>query len=256
MTSDPQRSACRERLGVLAQKLRERADELEARRDSRCVFTRTYAVMTLRLAQWIEKDETTEPQWVTDLAEAFGGRYFEALSEFDAGRSRSPAWEAVFRAITTQRTSVIEDLALPMTAHIVRDLPYALLDVGFLEHGGARIHDFHAVNEVMAECVDEIQEQMRTRYAPTIGFLDELTRHSDEIVTNYGVRLSRGVAWYNAMRLADRASHDAAAKSIEDSPCHVVRSMVTNPHLGLRVVFRLLRIVVSYHRRWPAAEQH
>ena len=251
-TSDDAAAKRRERLGAVVEDLRERADALEARRDGRCVFTRTYARMTARLAACLEDGRIDDPDWVTTLAEAFAARYVAALD----GKADSRAWAEVFAAITGRRprTSVIEDLVFALTAHIVRDLPYALQDADFLAPGRSRVHDFHAVNAIMGEALEDIQADIAERYAPTVKVLDRLSKRYDEILTNYGVRMSRGMAWYNAMRLSDAASRDDAARSIEESPIVFMRQ-VLSPRLWITgLAFRTMRIAVSFRRRWPAAE--
>jgi Family of unknown function (DUF5995) len=242
----------RERMGALVEELRRRADDLEAQRDGRCVFTRTYARLTLRLARCLEDGRIDDPEWVTALAEAFAARYVAALE----GRSGSRAWEEVFAAITRARprTSVLEDLVFAMTAHIVRDLPHALHDVDFLAPGPSRVHDFHAVNAVMGEALEEIQADISQRYAPGLKALDRLSKRYDEILTNYGVRMSRGLAWYNAMRLADPTSRPAAERSIEESSIVFMRRVLSPRLWSVGVAFRTMRVLSSFGRRWPAAE--
>lgn len=252
MAVRPQDAARRRaRFGALVEELRSRSDALEAARDGRCVFTRTYARLTLRLAQCLEDGRFDDPEWVTSLAEAFGARYVAALD----GRADSSAWREVFAAITRSRprTSVLEDLVFALSAHIFRDLPYALRDADFLAPGPSRIRDFHTVNTVMGDAVEEIQAEIAQRYSPSLKALDRLSKRYDEILTDYGVRLSRGMAWYNAIRLADPASEGSAAKSIEESPVVFMRR-VLYPRLWLTgVAFRTMRVLASFGRRWPAA---
>lgn len=244
----------RQRLGVVIDGIRRRGDELETLRDGRCVFTRTYARMTLRLADCLEDGRIDDPDWVTSLAEAFAARYVAALD----GTSNSRAWKEIFAAITAPRprTSVIEDLVFAMTAHIVRDLPYALRDVDFLAPGPSRIHDFHAVNAIMGEALEDIQADIAQRYAPAVKALDRLSKRYDEILTGYGVRMSRGMAWYNAMRLNDPASRDDAARAIEESPLIFMRNVLSPKLWLIGVVFRMMRVIASFGRRWPAASSN
>jgi Family of unknown function (DUF5995) len=252
MAARPEDAARRRaRLGALVDELRRRGDLLEAARDGRCVFTRTYARLTVRLAQCLEDGRFDDPEWVTSLAEAFAARYTAALD----GRADSRAWTEVFAAITRSRprTSVIEDLVFAMSAHIFRDLPYALRDADFLAPGPSRIHDFHAVNAVMGDAVEEIQAEIAGRYAPSLRALDRLSKRYDEILTDYGVRLSRGMAWYNAMRLGDPASQASAAEAIEDSPVIFMRRVLYPRRWLTGVAFRTMRVISSFGRRWPAA---
>jgi hypothetical protein len=236
-----------ERLDALATELLERAAVYEANRDSRCVFTRAYALMTHRLSEDLERGALDDPAWVVALAEAFGARYIAALTAFDEQHELPDAWRAVFDTICPRRTSPIEDLVFAMAAHIVRDLPHALVAVGLDDAGRSHVHDFHSVNATMGRAVDEIQIEIEKRYAPYVRWLDRIGHAQDELLTNYGIRLSRGMAWYNATRLLDPASADAAAKSIERSPREFVEEVIKQPLL------RILRLAVSVLRRWPKA---
>ena len=143
---------------------------------------------------------------------------------------------------------------LAMTAHIVRDLPHALLDVGLAAPDGTtRIHDFHLVNDTMGHSIDDVQGEVSRRYGPYVRFLDRLGERYDEILTNYGIRITRGLAWYNAMRIQDPLSGEAAAASVERSPQVVVEDVMRPPVWSLRIALRASRWVVAHLRRWPAA---
>jgi hypothetical protein len=139
-----------------------------------------------------------------------------------------------------------------MAVHILHDLPLALGDVSAgARPDAARVYDFHAVNDMMASSIDEIQATTARRYSPYISWLDQLGHRYDEILTNYGVRLSRGMAWYNALRLADERSAAHAAESIERSPIVVIDGIVRPPIWSLRVLLRFARWIVSFLRVWP-----
>lgn len=206
--------------------------------------------MTRRIAQDLPHDPDVDHVWIADLADAFGHRYFAAL---DAGEAHaSPAWRRAFEAMRDKRTSVLEDLVFAMTVHIVHDLPLAL---GDLTSGGpppaAHIYDFHAVNHMMASSVDAVQTAVARRYSPYISWLDRLGSRYDEILTDYGVRMSRGLAWYNADRMADGRSGKDAREAIERSPIELIDNVVRPPIWSARVALRLFRVVVSFLRVWP-----
>ena len=240
-------------LEALAERLETSARRLERERDSRCVFTHAYALMTRRIADELPTSDVQDRDWVVALAHAFALRYESALSGWDTGAEIPAAWRAVLETICARRTSVAEDLVFAMAAHIMRDLPHALLDVGLQgSDGGSRVHDFHAVNEMMGNAIDEVQRQTSSSYGPYVRWLDRIGRRNDEILTDYGVRLSRGMAWYNAARLADPASAPAAAASIERSPAIFV-DRVMNPRLrSVQFILRLIRWLLAHFRRWPA----
>jgi hypothetical protein len=237
------------RLRNLERRLARKARELEDRRDSRCVFTHAYSLMTRRIAEEAP-DSGVDEVWIADLAEAFAERYFTALAAEDA--ALGPAWQRAFEAMRDKRTSVLEDLVFAMAVHIMHDLPLALGDISPANGPEPRhIFDFHAVNDMMASSIDAIQRVTSHRYAPYIGWLDQLGEHFDELLTNYGIRMSRGLAWYNAVRLADPRSSAATKEAIEHSPTVLIDDIVEPPARSVRIFLRFLRWAVSFLRVWP-----
>jgi hypothetical protein len=239
----------------LAERLEGRATDLERRRDSRCVFTHAYALMTRQLAEELPTAALDDPDWVVAIAEAFAGRYFATLDTYDQGEEIPPAWRAVFETICPRRTSVVEDLLFGVYAHIVRDLPHTLVEVGLVDpEGRSRIADHQALTAVVGSSIDGIQDAVSRRYGPYVGFLDQVGKRYDEILTDYGIRLSRGMAWYNAERLADARSADSARDSLERSVEVFVDRVINPPVWSLRTGLRALRWVASHFRRWPKEE--
>lgn len=239
------------RLEALAARLEAQADAFAEQRDSRCVFAHAYALMTRRIADELPGSTLSDPEWVVDLAEVFGGRYFFALDAYERGGDVPPAWQVVFDTLATRRTSVLEDLMFGVYAHIVRDLPHALVDCGLSDgEGHSRVRDHHEVTAIVGRAIDDIQQAVATRYGPYVHLVDRIGRRYDEILTDYGIRLSRGMAWYNALRLADPASAAAAAASLERSTSIFVAQVVDPPIFSLRATLRALRWIAAHVRRW------
>jgi hypothetical protein len=246
-----------QRLEIIATRLHERAVTYERQRDSRCVFTRAYAMMTRSIAAELPKSGAADADWIVQLAEAFAARYLAALDARDRRGAEAPAWKAVFDALERRRTSTLEDLVFAMTAHIVHDLPLALCDVSPPQGPDeAHIYDFHAVNEMMGHTIDPIQEEVARRYSPYTRWLDRLAEGYDEILTNYGVRMSRGLAWYNACRLSDERSREEVEAAINRNPERVVAEVMDPPVRSLRILLRLSRLIARLGRRWPEARQN
>jgi uncharacterized protein DUF5995 len=243
------------RLEALAARLDVRRVDLEEARDSRCVFTCAYVLITRRLARGLAGAGYSDAAWLVELAEAFAGLYFDALDAAAEGRSAGEAWDAVFEAIDRQRSSVLEDLVFAMTAHIVHDLPEALERVGRVGTAGSHIHDFHAVNRAMGEGIDEIETAISKRYAPWVRQLDHLGGTYSRILSSYGIRIARGVAWYNAERLADPASREEARASTARNVKEFLDQVLHPPAWSTRTALRAGRFLVGLFRRWPSDPQ-
>jgi hypothetical protein len=214
-----------------------------------------YALMTERLHDDLARSEVIEdPDWVRRLAEAFAGEYLQAVEGYDKGQDVPEAWKVVFDGICRSRTSVIEDLILPMTAHIVHDLPLALVRVGLAgDDGRSHVADFHAVNDILGHAVGSIRHMIERRYSPRLRWLDRFWNRDDAITTDFGLRESRGLAWYNAVRLLDPAAEADARRSIENEPKFVVNHVLGRQLDPGELAFRAMRLVVGGIRTWPAA---
>lgn len=240
------------RLFMLAGRLDEYAIRYERMRDSRAVFTHTYGIITRTLAGKIADTGFDDVEWIVSLAEAFARHYLLALDAFDQNGDTPKAWAEVFSVLKLKTTSVLEDLVFAMTAHIVNDLPLALVDVGLVDSRQiSHIHDFHRMNDVLGSNIKAIEDDILDRYEPAFKWLDHLGHGYDQILTNYGFRLSRGMAWYNAVRLLDPASSTEAKESIERSAVQLIENVRNPPVLSLRIAYRLLRYVAALFRRWP-----
>jgi hypothetical protein len=240
------------RLEALADRLDERRIALERRKDSRCVFTCAYVLITRRLARGLPAAGYEDPAWIVELAETFAGLYFAALDASAGGEPVGEAWGCVFDAIDRRHSSVLEDLVFSMTAHIVHDLPAALDHVGGVAAARTHVHDFHAVNDTMGAGIDEIENAISRRYAPWVRWLDHLGRPYSRILSNYGIRMSRGLAWYNAVRLADSASRADAQSSTARSVVEFVDEVLHPRAWELNAALKVGRFLVGLLRRWPS----
>jgi hypothetical protein len=245
-------AALQARLDALAERLDERRIALEQQHDSRCVFTCAYVLITRRLARGLGSAGYENPGFIVGLAETFAGLYLAALDASAAGEPVGEAWGCVFDAIDRKHSSVLEDLVFSMTAHIVHDLPLALDRLGAVAAARSHVHDFHAVNETMGAGITEIENTISRRYAPWVRQLDHLGRPYSRILSNYGIRMSRGLAWYNAVRLADPASRADAQAGTERSVREFVEEVLHPPTWTLRTGLRVGRFLVGLLRRWPS----
>lgn len=240
----------------------------EDEHDSRAIFAYAYYNLTRDLASRLAEDETfNDPNWVADLAIAFGTRYMAAMDSIDTWKHEYDSdpmsedtldehvprpWADVYRAICRSRSTVLEDLVFAMGAHITYDLPYALLDVGMdVRH----LADYHRMNGVLASRTDAIQDAVTNRYNRLITRLDRIVGGIDELFTNYWLRIGRSMAWYNAMRMQSAQSRTNAEESIEWTTFHLINSIRSTDPTLLQQGLRLYRRLLPLTRRWPTASE-
>lgn len=248
-------AAAKARILAVAARIAALGARFDDERDSRAVFTYTYELMTRRIADEFEAAGFRDPGWIVVMVETFSVRFFSAQDAWDQGLAVPEGWRYILNYLARKRTSVLEELILGMTAHIVFDLPYALIDAA----GGAaglpmRLGDYHRMNDTLGLAIDPIQTAVCRKYSPIFNLLDTFIRKQDEILTNYGIRVSRGMAWYNAQRLVDPALAEAAARSVAESPTVIAKDILDPPFFAAAV--RFLRWLSSFFRRWPPRREH
>jgi hypothetical protein len=238
------------RLTALSARLSAYAERFELLQDSRA-FATTYALITKIIARELPKRKWNDPNFVVGLAEAFSGRYLAALDAYDLGQSPGPAWANVFKVTASTRTSVLEDLICAMAAHIMHDLPIALTEIRFQQSApNEYVADFNEMNDVLGSGINEIFDTLTRRYNPTLRWLELLGWRNEEILTDYGIALSRAAAWYNACRLLSSDATSAAA-SIVRSPAILIHDLLHPPFFSADLLLRAFRWVAALGRRWP-----
>jgi hypothetical protein len=239
----------KQRIVCVADRIAAIGARFDDERDSRAVFTFTYELMTRRIADEFETAGFSDPDWIAVMVEAFSAQFFAAQAAWDAGGPVPDGWSYILKRLAEKRTSVFEELILGMTAHIIFDLPHAVIDAAGAAGLAVRLGDYHRMNDILGLAIDPIQNAACAKYAPYLNWLDTFIKKEDEILTNYGIRVSRGMAWYNAQRLLDPALAKAAEASIGKSPEAIAKQILEPPFFG--AVVRFLRWLSSFLRRWP-----
>jgi hypothetical protein len=244
-----------DRLLHLAARLKELANTQAANRDFRAICSYALGEMQEIMVEQIRDTAPTfeHPEWVADLAEALHGYYLDACAAWDRQQLTSPAYTAVFEALSAKAPpTVLEALVYPLVIHIGRDLPKALIDVGFGDPTGSHLRDYQRINDILAGAIDRVQKLLHDRYdprwVPMIRHLDRLGGGCDEILTDLGFRVSRGAAWYTAIRILDPDS-TTVDEEIEQRPAKII-AMVRRPPRA-RWLEQFLRLTRWFYARLP-----
>ncbi len=228
-------------------------DWYDQTKDPRATFTHAYLVMTKLFEQQIPLTNFKDPAWILQLDVLFAQQYLKAINEYDLGILDHNGWKNVFEQIMGKKTSVLEELLLCMASHIIQDLPMALLNSGWKDRPEEeRISDFHLANEILGHAINKIQKEVAHRYNPILKWLDRFGDEDDEILTNYGIRVSRGMAWYNTVRYIGNPTE--VSESLVRSVGDVVKQII-HPPFSLAFFLRLFRFASKLTRKWPAKKQ-
>lgn len=148
--------------------------------DLRSIFLGCYSMMTENMLHAVDRGRFRDPEWVDRLLHRFADYYFDALTAYDAGDPSVPrAWKSVHTASTRSELHVLQHLLLGVNAHINYDLVLTLCDMLGAEWDALdgsdlalRREDHLTVNEVIAETVDAVQDEVVEKHEPVMKLLD------------------------------------------------------------------------------------
>lgn len=271
MTEDTTALAAEKVFGVVGE-LTARVMRYDAARDPRAVFAYTYFRLTSDLAASLRTNTLAfrTPEWVADLSVTLATAYFRAMDALDTWLGPGPRprgevlatdmpetipkpWRDVYAASTARHSYVLEEVLFSMMAHMSYDLPLALQALARADRGELRHHiaDFHRMNDLLASSVDVVQDEISARYCRRLHSLDRLFTRDDELFTSYGIRVARGMAWFNCDRLLDPDASAEAKGSIGRSTAAFIAEFRSPDDWRRRHTFRALRALVPSRRQWP-----
>lgn len=249
--------------------------------DHRAVFTTTYELLTevLRASMRTYPHLFQDPKWVIGEDATFADLYFNAVSNYEHGRTVPQAWQIAFDAARAGDDNAVQDMLLGINAHVQRDMPYMLAAVGLRTPNGiSHKHDHDVFNEVLnraypfvvdtiTQRFDPIEGLIAPRYNPVLGLAGNVT--GDQLVQTW-----REQVWRNAELLLDAPNQslrqlvetnietNAAAwariiaapqfqpgyRGVRDAYCRTHNRGPLPPVKGSSTVPRAMRLVTRTHR--------
>jgi Family of unknown function (DUF5995) len=189
----------------LLHRLRDQWRRFDAACDHRAVATLAYLRITQELRRELPKRESIfrYKRWMYTLITTFSNRYFLWSRRYRAGRSVPDAWRITYDAAREADIGAAQDILLFSNAHVQRDLPHALAEVGLWSRSGhSRKPDHDAINEINNRILDPVGDEVARRYDPNYQYMDPSPSPVDEIGAQEMVKSWRETAWRNAERLA------------------------------------------------------
>jgi hypothetical protein len=192
-----------------------RFDPLATACDHNAMFALTY----LRTTEEYRRSATTEgfftdPAFINHQDAVFARYYFDAWDAYRSGDlSRTPAaWQVAFRAADQRQVSGMGNLLLGMSAHVNRDLPMVLADIGLVKpDGSSRKPDHDKVNQFLNLVMEPLIDEAAARFDPTVDDTQIDGTTLDEVTMLQLLVGWREQAWRSAEALVNAPTAEARA---------------------------------------------
>ncbi len=191
--------------------------------DQRAIFLRCYQMMTENMIAGVANGRFQDAPWVTHLLTHFADYYFNALAAYETGDSCAPVWTLTHNAARERRANVLQTLFLGVNAHINYDLAltvYDLLHDEWADLSPAQRQvcyaDYCLVNDIIAETIDAVQDEVVERYSPLMALIDWLGGPVDEFIITQLITHWREEVWRYARQLLD-APDEAAREGVRQA---------------------------------------
>jgi hypothetical protein len=200
---------------AVIQEMAARVDVLDSTCDHNVLFGLTYLRTTqaYRVAV-VEPGFFDDAPFINHQDAVFARYYFDAYDGHRAGQLAlvPRAWQLALSAADAKRVSGMGNVLLGMSAHVNRDLPYVLADIGLVEPDGtSRKPDHDKVNVFLNRVVEPLFAEAASRYDPTLDDTQLYGTQLDEAALLQILVSWREMAWRNAEALVSAPSPAARA---------------------------------------------
>ena len=196
--------------------------------DEACDHNVMFGLMYLRTTEEYRRSALTpgffsDPSFINHQDAGFAKQYFDAWDAYRRGdlAATPEAWQLAFRNADQRKVSGTGNMLLGMSAHVNRDLPHILAQIGLVKpDGSSRKPDHDKVNEFLNTVAEPLFDEAAARFDPTVddGQVDGTTM--DETGSIQLLVGWREQAWRNAEALvsastpADRARVEAEIERV------------------------------------------
>jgi len=188
--------------------------------DHDSTFAFTYLLTTEEYRRAVQDPEFfTDNAFVNHQDAVFARYYFDQFDDWHAGRvdQVSPAWRIAFDAAGRQAVTGMGNVFLGMNAHVNRDLPFVLAEIGLVKPDGtSRKPDHDKVNAFLARTNQYLLAEAAKVLDPTLDDGDVPGISVDNSVAVQALVAWREQAWRNAERLVAASTPEARAQVAQE----------------------------------------
>jgi len=177
--------------------------------DAACDHNLLFALTYLRTTEQYEASVMlpgffTDPSFINHQDANFARLYFDAWDNYRAGAlSQVPlAWRLAFSAADQQKVNGMGNVLLGMSAHVNRDLPVVLAEIGLVKpDGSSRKPDHDKVNVFLNQVIEPLFDEAAARFDPLVDDTQIDGSQLDEAALLQILVAWREQAWRNAEAL-------------------------------------------------------
>jgi Family of unknown function (DUF5995) len=192
-----------------------RLDGLAAACDHDAIFSLAYLRVTENVRDAARSGYFQDRKWLTQVDAVFAELYFDVRDDWHAGRrSEVPkAWAIALESEDVKAMTGLGNFMLAMNAHINRDFPHVLAEVGLTAPDGtSHRRDHNAYNQRLDSLYAPVFAEEAARFDPRFDDVDVST--IEETAAGVIMRGWREGVWRNAEALA-LAKTPAARRAVE-----------------------------------------
>jgi hypothetical protein len=179
------------------------------------VFSLAYLRVTENVRDAARSGYFQDRKWLTQVDAVFAELYFDVRDDWDAGRRGQvpKAWAIALKAEDDRAMTGLGNFMLNMNAHINRDFPHVLAEVGVTAPDGtSHKRDHDAYNQRLDSLYAPVFAEEAARFDPRFDDIDIST--IEETLAGVIMRGWREMVWRNAELLA-AAKSPAARRAVE-----------------------------------------
>jgi hypothetical protein len=205
-------------------------------------FPALYRKVTIRVKEGIANGEFEDGERMEVLDVLFANRYLEAYHAHRSKNKVSRSWAFAFAKTENWWPLTLQHLLWGINAHINLDLGIAAVGTVGDQPIGSLKTDFDKINAILAELVEEVQDELCEIW-PMLRFFLNLSGKLDDRLINFSMKLARDGAWkfceeLSALKEGDRLT----CIDKRDQRIAEIAKCVYPANLFARVLFGIIRI--------------
>jgi len=220
------------------------ADILYSNRDCRSAFLQIYTIVTGNVRRYIDRPGYfRNATWVAQYLISFGNLYREALLNFEQGNMSAvpDCWQTAHTFSRADQGLLLQHIMLGMNAHIVRDLAYAVTEIGITPNEADKLHDHEAVNAILLQSFSEAINMTARMYSPDLKIVASLIGPKAlDAIFQFLMSTVRDVSWYEAVQMSKGGNAQSQMQQLIDSASTTIAALtVAEPPPNSALMFLL-----------------